>query len=353
MPDLQKLNESKERILSTVRRLGPSYPGRIAKETGISSLFVSAFLAELVSDKKLKMSSMKVGSSPLYLIEGQEKDLENFVSFLNHRERDAFVDLKKYGILEDERADPAIRVALRKIKDFAHPLNVRVGGETKLFWKFFLTSDDEARAKIQQLLSPSAGGAGSARDSAPVTGVQAEETAEENAGLEETAPLQEPIKEIALTVNSRGGEETSEAEKERSPKQAHKKVDVFDGDEEEIKEVKTAPKKEKAKKIEDSEFAVSVRDYLSGKDVEVLVELESKKKEFVSKVRIDTVFGKQDFYLVAKEKKKVNSDDLTIVLQRAQSEKMPAILLSPGELDKRAIEHLKEWRNMIKFEKMG
>ena len=75
---MQKLQEKKEKIILVINSIGPSYPSRIARETGIDPLFVSAFLAELVSDKKLKVSNMKVGSSPLYLIPGQEPLLENF-----------------------------------------------------------------------------------------------------------------------------------------------------------------------------------------------------------------------------------------------------------------------------------
>jgi hypothetical protein len=31
---------------------------------------------------------------------------------------------------------------------------------------------------------------------------------------------------------------------------------------------------------------------------------------------------------------------------------MPALVLSPGELNKKALAHLKEWQNLIKFEKV-
>ena len=77
-----------------------------------------------------------------------------------------------------------------------------------------------------------------------------------------------------------------------------------------------------------------------------------KKKEFAGKIRIDSLFGKQEFYLMAKDKKKITETDINLALQKAQSEKMIAVILSPGILDKNAEEHLKQWRNLIKFEKI-
>jgi len=40
-------------------------------------------------------------------------------------------------------------------------------------------------------------------------------------------------------------------------------------------------------------------------------------------------------------------------LQKAQSEKMPALIISPGEVDKKAQEYYKEWSNLIKHQKLS
>ena len=44
-------SEIKEKILSILKRRGPSLPVHIAKEIESSMLFTSAFLSELVSEK--------------------------------------------------------------------------------------------------------------------------------------------------------------------------------------------------------------------------------------------------------------------------------------------------------------
>jgi len=129
----------KEQIISIFKRRGPSLPIHISKETGLDLLFASAFLSELIDDKRLKISVMKVGSSPLYFLQGQEHLLENFIEFLNKKEREAFLILKEKKFLKDSEQEPAIRVALRAIKDFAfeHRKN------DELYWKFLRADESE------------------------------------------------------------------------------------------------------------------------------------------------------------------------------------------------------------------
>jgi hypothetical protein len=129
----------KERIISIIDSQGPILPVQVAKQTGLSILFASAFLSELYNEKRLNISSIRVGSSPLYFIPGQESLLEKFSSHLKNREKDAFMLLKDSSFLKDSEQLPAIRVALREIKDFAVPFQK---GE-EIFWKFFTASEPE------------------------------------------------------------------------------------------------------------------------------------------------------------------------------------------------------------------
>jgi hypothetical protein len=43
MPDLKRVNDTKEKILSIIGTQGPSFPARIARETSMSPMFVAAF----------------------------------------------------------------------------------------------------------------------------------------------------------------------------------------------------------------------------------------------------------------------------------------------------------------------
>ncbi len=311
MPDLQKLQSDKEKIINTIRSGGPSFPARISREVQIPPLFVSAILSELVSEKHLKVSNMKVGSSPVYLLPGQEERLSEFSHFLSHKEKEAFTKLKEFQILSDEEQEPAVRVALRSIKDFAVPLAVKIRGETKTFWKYFTLKDDDAVRLIQQAITP---------QKLP----------------EITEPLPEPAKENP----------TSPLQSENSLKNAPPAL-AMQTSQKEKKE-----KSPKAKKPVESKFAVMVRDYLFAKDFEILEEISVKKKEFTSKTRLDTTLGKQEYYTIAKEKKKITEQDLALALQKAQEDKMPALVLAPGELDKTAKPFLQQYRNLVKFEKL-
>jgi len=109
----------KEKILLILQKRGPSLPVHIAKEIGLSMLFASAFLSELVSEKNIKISNMKIGNSPIYFLLGQEPMLEKFSQHLKSKEKEAFILLKEKKFLRDKEQDPAIRVALRTIKFFA------------------------------------------------------------------------------------------------------------------------------------------------------------------------------------------------------------------------------------------
>jgi NADH dehydrogenase/NADH:ubiquinone oxidoreductase subunit G len=304
MIEVEKLNSSKEKILSTIKTKGPSLPVQIAREIEFSPLFASAFLSELKDEGKIRISNMRVGSSPLYYMPGQEQQLEKFVPYLNQREKEAFQKLKQGQVLEDSEQDPVVRVALRAIKDFAVPVKIRINGESKLFWKYFTLGDNEVAKLIK----------------------------------ENTAQIPAPEKKESLEKEE--PEEKTETVREKEIKQ------------ETLEEARPLAEKRKVK-AKESEFAINVKDYLGAKEIEIMHVVAEKKKEFEAKIRIDTLFGKQIYYLIAKDKKNVNDNDLALALQKARGEKLPAVFMAPGDLNKKARDHLQQWGNLVKFEKLG
>ncbi|MBX4212025.1 hypothetical protein KW787_01035 [Candidatus Pacearchaeota archaeon] len=301
----ENASQIKEKILSLISVKGPSLPIHLARGVNLSPLFVSAFLSELYSEGKIRISDMKVGSSPLYILPGQEEQLENFIEYLNPKEKEAFHLIKKNKMLDDEQQTPVMRVALRALKDFAIPLKIRQNDQVKNFWKYHLIQDSE----IQQILQP------------PLIAPQI------------TLPSASPMPPSQTILELPKEKEMQEINE--SPK----------------KEEKEVSKPIKKKKKEEYAFPERVKAYLASKDIEVLEILLEKKKDFMAKIRADTLFGKQEYMLTAKDKKKLNETDLTLAYQKAHGEKMPALILSPGEIDKKALEHAKTWRNLIKFEK--
>ena len=334
MVDILKMNRDKEKILSTIRIRGPSLPVQISKNTGMSPLFASAFLSELKGEDKLKISDMKVGSSPLYYVPGQEGMLENFIQHLNQRERQAFNILKSYRVLEDSKLDPVVRVALRYIKDFAVPIKVKYNSEEKLFWKYFIIEDSEFEDIAKDLLE---GRKKHPEDRKIDLGEIKEEAKEEKEEIIDKERKEEAVKK-------------EDAGKIKEKKKREPKVKKEDNKKEIIEVKREIGVKEN--KILESEFGKKVKDYLSGRDIEVLEVILDKKKEFVAKIKTDYVFGKQVHYLIAKDKKSVSDNDLTVALQNAQAEKMPAIVMSLGELNKKGKDYLSQWGNLVKFERL-
>ena len=326
MTDLEKLSKNKERILSTLRISGPSLPIQIARAISASTLFASAFLSELKGEQKLKVSHMKVGSSSLYFLSGQEERLETFIQHLNQREREAFLILKNSKILEDDKQTPVIRVALRAIKDFAIPITVRINNTTKIFWKFHSISDEKAKEIISESLN--------------ITSEEKPKPIPEKPSL--PTPIEEKETEVEKQI-----EEIEEKVKEETQQQILPLSAPLKKTEEKGKK-----KGKKDKKPQESEFANKIKNYLSSKDIELLESILEKKTEFTGKVRIDSLFGKQEYLLIAKDKKKLTEEDITLAFHKAQLEKMPALLLSPGEIDKKSLEHARLWRNLVKFEKI-
>jgi len=146
------VEEIKQKILVILEQRGPSLPIHLTKQIDLSPTFTSAILSELSNEKRVKLSSLKIGSSPLYFLPGQEQKIESFADNLEGMEKQAFLKIKQSKILKDENQEPAIRVALRRIRDFAIPLKF----QDKLFWKYFSISNQEVQDKLnkKQTLTP-------------------------------------------------------------------------------------------------------------------------------------------------------------------------------------------------------
>ncbi len=314
----------KERILSSLRLRGPSLPVQISNELKVETLFVSAFLSELKAENRIKISNMKVGSSPLYYLPEHELQLENFIQHLNHREKEAFQMLKRNKVLEDKKQEPVVRVALREIKDFASPISVKIEGEIVTLWRYFSLTDTEFNEIANKVVF-----------------------GEKENRKEEVK--EKPKEDFEIKVE--GVREEANKEREIVKKSAFEVKDMEERIDKRV-EAKKMLKVLLAKTEVESEFLNKIKTHLKSKDIEILEVFLNKKKELEMKIRIDTLFGKQEFYFIAKDKKRISDDDLTITLQKAQNAKMPAILGSTGELNNKAKEYLGEWGNVIKFEKI-
>ena len=284
----------KEKIISFIGMRGPSLPVHIGKEINNSILFTSAFLSELISEKRLKISKLNVGNSSLYFTPGQESLLEGFSQHLKGKEKEAFELLKQRRILKDSEQHPAIRVAIREIKDFAIPFKK----DEQIYWKYFSVSDQELINKI--------------KNETPVIKKQFETEKKPEIKLEEK-PSKIEVQPFSLKTK--------------------KKV-------EKIKE-KTSGKK-------GDKFFNKVKEFLLKKSIEILDIEDASKDNLILRVKINN----REKLLIAYNKKKIDENDVIKAYKKSSELNLAYFILSLGEPNKKMNEFIIAVKNLEGIEKI-
>jgi len=294
----------KERIFSFLQNRGPSIPVRVAKETGLSMLFASAFLSELISETRIKTSHMKVGGSPIYLIPGQENLLENFSQYLGNKEKEVLAILKGKKFLIDTEQLPSVRVALRDLKDFAVPF--KRGEETIL--RYFLIPESELSSK-----------------EIPI--------------IEKKETIIEPIvvkEEIIIEPIVEKKEMISEV------------LEVLKEEKVEHKEKPKKKEKRKTSKKNDEKFFEKVKEFLSSKSFEIINIESFGKGELVLRIKEN----RNEFILVALNKKRLTEVDIIKSHKRASAAGLKYRILMIGELNKNIENLINASKELEKIEKL-
>ncbi len=305
-------SQTKGKIVSAIKIKGPSLPVQISREAETSPLFAGAFLSELAKEEAIKISNMKVGGSPLYYIKGQEHLLDNFFKYLPEKEREAFLMLKQNKILEDTKQTPAIRVALRSIKDFAFPFKK----DNEIFWRFHTTPEQE----IRDILEPK---------------------------VPEKKEVKQAIKQEVKQLVKQEHKQTPETPQKQLDiglKQAKPKTpDKFENPlimNEEEKESKKY-----------SDFVSKVVDKIKDK-YNLVEEKYYKPKEYSCIIQIKSDLGPINFLAFAKDKKKLSETDIKKMVSEAQKIPLPALILYKRELSKKALEYSIKYFSIVKLEKI-
>ncbi|MBU0959193.1 MAG: hypothetical protein KKB31_04590 [Nanoarchaeota archaeon] len=313
----QDTSDVRDKIISFLRRKGPSLPVHIAGEINTSILFAGAFLSELLADKKVKTSNMRVGSSPLYFLPGQEYMVERFSHHLKSKERDAYELLKQKRFLKDEIQHPAIRVALREIRDFAIPFKKN----NEIYWRYHSIPESEFQVQEEKRRitqeEPK-------KDIPPERITTRPEEKKEKLDIFDKKPEQK-IEEEKTTIIFSKNIKRKEKKKEKPKKQAKKSL---------------VDKKEE-------KFFGSVKEFLSKKEIEIL-EFESfGKTDLTLKIK-----DKEEKLLMAFNKKKIDEKDILKAHKKAQEKGLPYIILSLGEPSKSLYEFIGAIKNLSSIEKL-
>ncbi len=294
--------DNRDKILEFVKAKGPVLPGQISKLIGTDMIMASAHLAELTASNLLKISSIKVGGSPLYYLHGQEAMLQKFTAGMNDKEKKAYDLLQQNKVLRDSEQEPVIRVALREIKDFAVQLNVNYNSSKEIFWKWHLASDQEAELLIKSKLNI----------------------------------LEKP-------AEKKTDDSARQPQAEKTPKQEIK----------EQKQAKEKPKEAKPAKAKGVNFEEMVKTFFEKNKIMVISsEVIKKNSEMDFVVEIPSVVGNLQYYCRAKSKKRISDSDLSSAFVKGQFKKLPVLVVSDGELSSKAQEMLARELNSITFKKI-
>jgi hypothetical protein len=264
--------DKKEKVISFIRKKGPSIPGWINKELELDILMTSALLSEMVSEGLLKVSHVKIGGSPLYYLKGQESALVNYIDKLHEKEKRAVLKLKENKVIRDKTAEPLIRVALRHSKDFAKPFTVNIDNKKEIFWKWYLLKDNDfVRKKIYDIIGKK----------------------------------KNKIKK----------------KKETKEKQKTKKQDK--------KETEQKKDKIELKGNISQEFKKMDIEVLTK-------EVVRKNKEFDMEITLPSSVGRLRYFCKYINKKRINDKDLSSAFVKGQLKKMPVLVFITGDLTKKA-----------------
>lgn len=284
-----------EQILELIQKKGPVIPSDLNTELKSDTMIIGAFLSDLVSSKKLKISNAKIGGSPVYYLESQRPKLERLYQYLNEKDRRAYDDLKAAQVLLDENLTPLVKTCLRQIKDFAIPLRATFKGKDHLFWKFFTVSDDVAKAKIKETL----------------------------ASLYPEPKKSPPVekKEPVTPTPSQKKEPVSKPQ----PATSQEKELVIE-----------KPIQQTLSALPEDPFLDDIRRFLDSLKIQIITaEVVKKKSECNLFVSVPSSIGELHYYCKGRNKKRSNEGDIAAAFVEGQLRSLPVMYISPGEIPKK------------------
>jgi len=337
-----------DQVLAFLKTIGPTTPTKVSKNINSDIIIASAHLSDLASQGKVRISSLKFGGSPLYYLPGQEAQLYNFAEGnLNPKDFAVLERLKNENVLRESTLDLLSKVALRSLKDFAVPLQVRTAESAELFWKWHLLPDDVTNQIVRDILYPP-------RDENAVVMQPVAESVALNIPLSATTIVPESVVkplETEKIILPLSGEQKAVLSvlPEQKVLTTLKKVKVKKQSAAEQSQTVLAEKevvpvvKEKAVKkasVNDA-FLPGVEHFFRELNITIHEhEILRKNAEIDFLIKVPTVVGKMTYFCKAKKKARCDEKDISAAYVEAQSKKLPLLFLYSQELTKKAQEML-------------
>ncbi len=308
---------NQEQVLELVKERGPVIPSQISKDLNTNILLASAILSDFASRNLVKVSSLKIGGSPLYYLTGQEVKLQDYMARLNPVEKRACELLREKEVLRDSTLDPQTRVALRQAKDFARPLEVTFDKQKEIFWKWYLAPNERAEASIRREL-------------------ERQELVKKPAA--EVARAREQMAEVAKPKPAKPAARLEQEISRPRPAVKAEQPEVLKTKESIAEQIKA--KIDSSEKKASDNFQQKVMKFLEGKGISVIEQKDARGSELSCIVKVPNPIGAISYFCHAKNKKSCTEADLSYALVQGQVRKMPVLFLTSGEPTKKAQELL-------------
>jgi hypothetical protein len=331
---------SEEQVLGAVRGNGPMVPMDIRHILSVGdTITIGATLSTLIARGLVKVTHIKRGGSPFYYVEGQEPKLAELSKYLNEKDRRTFEVLAQKKVIRDKVEEPLVRVSLRNLNDFAKKFEVEVNGEREIFWRWYMTGEEEAIAlftsNAKEKVAP-----------------KKEEVIEKKEPQKETImAVEEPKKEVKKRMRK-----PKEKEEENVTQEVQVRLPMDAGAKPQADDVTATPSSVAANFVMppalsnfNDDFIVKIGSFLVANNISVKeATLIKRGAEYDLVVDLPTPVGNVEYFCKVKSKKKCNEADLMSAYVQGQGKRLPVLFLTTGEVLKKAKDKLKtDFKGMI------
>ncbi|MCB9371116.1 hypothetical protein H6501_05950 [Candidatus Woesearchaeota archaeon] len=192
---------TKDNLLRFVRERKYVTPTHVAEAFDTTTMIGSAALSELVKDKLILVSFLKLGSTPFYYDPAQRECLMELAEkHFSKYDKEMYDKIRQFEVVNAGSLSVQEQLAVERIKDFAFPLELEYSGKTLRFWVWYLRNLDETRSQILQLLKEQSSSSDSV--SAPV----AEKTPKPKVSVasQSSSPKRaQPVEKVSLPVSEK------------------------------------------------------------------------------------------------------------------------------------------------------
>lgn len=315
----------KDEILNLIKELGPIVPSEITSKLGEDSMIVSALISELIRNGKVKYSHKKIGSSPLYYVEGQEDEVrKRLLDELKIPEKKIIEYFEKNKLVLRNNLTPQQRYMIDELKDYITSIKLEINGDEKLFYKHHSISKQNILDDMNKFKNKS------------------------------------KEKEEELDNDKIFESKKEEKEEEEDEKEKKEESDVVETEKsaevKSFKQIKLGALKNKSLKIKDEDEYKKFDDlserFFKKYNLTVIKSNKIRKGSEANFIIVTNDNIRQKYFVKYYSKKRINEKDISKAHTSAQIKKLPCIILTTGKLTNKAKDLLPRLGSLLKIVKV-